>query len=299
MTLRKIGTNFAAMAICSLFSSGLSAQSFSASAITIDIDLVSAGAASNELLIVAAYQAPESAPRIARLRNGTRDARKTLEGKPVPSIILGLVQPGQEANFGIDAVLPETAERFGFSYNDLAARNTMRGEDPEMFKRLVASGVLDPPKTEEEALAVLEKDYARVLQRVSRKEGFSAVDTLLKVALQTELKRLNCYTSSIDGDWGNGSKRSVNRLTDQNKGVKSTGSTAANIELFRTILSQGDAKCKIAAAPVRRKTTTKPRTTTTSTQRATTTQQPARQQPARQQPASSSGGGNVGVGVFR
>lgn len=291
----------AAIALCSFLPTSLAAQSFSAAAITIDVDLdVAADNASEGLLIVAAYEPPSGAPRFGTRQSASTDARRTQDGKPAPSIILGRVMPGQEADFGIETILPETAKEFGFSYNDLEARNKMRSDNPDLFKRLVESGVLDPPATEEEALAVLEKNHARILQRASRKQGFTAVDTLLKVALQTELKRINCYTSSIDGDWGGGSKRSVTRFADQNKNAKTTGGTSANVDLFRAILLQGDAKCKVAAAPVKRKTTTKRSTTRRAT---TTRQQPARQtarQPARQ-PSSNSGGGGVslGTGVFR
>lgn len=271
--------------------SSLSAQQFSASAISIDID-ISTGTDLGEnegLLVIAAYQPPTTAPRFGTRLNAGGNARASVTGKPKPSIILGRVAPGREADFGIEAVLPETAKAFGFAYNDLDARDAMRKEDPELFNRLVKSGSLNPPQTEEAALEILQNDHPRILTRAAKKANFSAVDTLLKVVLQTELKRMNCYRSGVDGDWGGGSRSSAGRYFDALKDAENLSDSAATGGLFQAILLNGDTVCKVA---VLKRATTRARSTGTTT----TTTQPQAAAPPRQTQTQPT---NLGTGVFR
>jgi hypothetical protein len=74
----------------------------------------------------------------------------------------------------IEAVAPPQYE-----WRDSAARATAKADDPEGYASLVAAGAWDPPAGEE------------------------------AVALQTVLAEMNCYRGSIDGQFGNGSRRAL------------------------------------------------------------------------------------------
>jgi len=167
-------------------------------------------------------------------------------GLPDPSIILGLIEAGTEASYGIERLMPSTVEQISFAPDDLEARAALRDSDRDLFVQLVGEGHLDP----------------------------SAGD--LNRQLQIELQRMNCYRSGIDGAWGPGSRRSVGAYFDELASVNWSDQEPSN-ELYRAILINGDVECEVpvAAAPAA------PRQTTT-----TTTRQPARQtQTQRQQPA--------------
>lgn len=135
---------------------------------------------------------------------------------PKPSIILGLIAPGAEADFGVERLLPATVNQISFSWDDLAARESLRADDPDLFGRLVSEGHIDPDP-----------------------------DQLSRV-LQTELQRMNCYRSGIDGLWGGGSQRSVMEYFDQLASV-SWDDPAPTFELFRALLLNGDVECPTPA----------------------------------------------------
>ena len=188
---------------------------------------------------------------------------------PQPSIILGVIAAGQEEEFGIETLMPATVEQVSFEMDDLAAREAMRAEDPDLFRQLIEEGHMDP-----------EPDQ---LNRV----------------LQVELKRMNCYRSGIDGAWGPGSRRSVASYFDQLASVSWPDQQPTN-ELFRAIIINGDVACPTPVAAPRATTNTR-RTTTTTNSRPANNSRPAAPAPkpaapaAKPKPQISIGGS----GVFR
>ncbi|MEX0308728.1 MAG: hypothetical protein AB3N17_00635 [Tateyamaria sp.] len=197
-------------------------------------------------------------------------AVRQLDTLPQPSIILGRIAPGQEEEFGIERLLPETVAQVIFDLADLDARNALRADNPELFAQLISEGHLDP-----------EADQ-------------------LNRTLQVELQRMNCYRSGIDGAWGPGSRRSVASYFEQLANVSWPDQQPTN-ELFRAILLNGDVACPTPVAAPRPAATnrTTTRTTTTTTTR---TQRPAAAAPApaakpqtQSKPTLSIGGS----GVFR
>lgn len=199
-------------------------------------------------LVLAAFPAVASTPVFGGLQIGaTPAAAQVAVGLPQPSIILGVIAPGQEDAFGLATLLPATVEQVAFSIDDLTARAALRASNPDLFRRLVEEGHMDPDATE--------------LNRV----------------LQTELARMNCYRSGIDGAWGRGSRGSVDEYFAQLASVDWPDPEPSS-ELFRAILLNGDVQCPtpVAAAPV-------PRAATTSTPRTAAT--PAAPRPAAPAPA--------------
>ncbi|CUH75057.1 hypothetical protein TRM7557_00202 [Tritonibacter multivorans] len=225
-------------------------QPFTLEPITFDVD----GTAQEDLVLVAAYEAPAGAPVLVNFGSRSQEAQRTAAGRPAPSIILGRIAPGEEADFGVDALLQDTLDAFIFAYNDVAAREALRSSNPDMFRRLIEGGHIDPP------------------------EGQTAR------ALQTELARMNCYRSSIDGLWGGGSRRSVTSYFDTLGNGSSWSDPAPSNALFRSILINGDVTCRVAAAPAPRSTTrTQSRTgaSSSSSSRSTSSNtQPTQQAPA-------------------
>ncbi|MFL4472318.1 hypothetical protein ACERZ8_21430 [Tateyamaria armeniaca] len=193
-------------------------------------------------------------------------AARAAAGLPQPSIIIGLIAPGQEEEFGLESLLPGTVDAMGFALDDLAAREALRESDPEMFRRLIEEGHLDPGSDE--------------LNRV----------------LQIELSRMNCYRSGIDGAWGPGSRRSVGEYFEQLASVD-WPDQAPTQELFRAIMLNGDVACPtpVAAAPRRTTpTTSRPATTRTQTAPRAAAPAPARTAPAaKPKPKLSIGGSGV------
>lgn len=188
-------------------------------------------------VILAAISIPSDAPVFENYQVGaTPVAARVSAGLPSPSIIVGVIAPGQEEVFGLETLLPATVEQVGFPLDDLTAREEMRESDPDMFRRLVEEGHLDPEP-----------------------------DTLNR-ALQIELARMNCYRSGIDGAWGPGSRRSVGEYYAQLASVDWPDAAPTN-ELLRSIIMNGDVACPtpVAAAP-RRATTQSTTTRTTRTQ---------------------------------
>ena len=242
-------------------------QSFSSEPIAFDVD-DTAGDAGTPLLI-AAYEPPAgTAPQIGAA-GANRAAAVTQAGLPAPSIILGRIEPGREADFGISILLPETVATMRFDFDDLETRVAMRGEDPEMFRKLIEQGHIDPPAER------------------------------LNAALQLELQRMNCYRSTIDGLWGPGSRRSVGGYFDAREDALTWPDQEPSMELFRAIILYPDVECVVQQPTPRATTqTTTPRTTTTRTMTARPAPAPAPSAPATtsNRPRISTGGG---IGVFR
>jgi len=194
-----------------------------------------------ENLVQAAFAAPGTAPVFEDVQSGaTPAAARIAVGLPQPSIIIGLIAPGREEEFGLETLLPGTVDELGFAIDDLAAREALRASNPELFRRLIQEGHLDPASDE--------------LNRV----------------LQIELARMNCYRSGIDGAWGPGSRRSVTAYFAQLASVD-WPDQAPTQQLYRAILLNGDVACPSPVAAPRATTTS----TRSTTQRATTRRQTA------------------------
>lgn len=153
-------------------------------------------------------------------------------GLPAPSILVGFVTEESDLALEPEIIAPAIVDApiagLGLSYDDLDARNEMRTADPDIFASLVESGAFDPPDTE------------------------------LGRAIQTELARMNCYRSTIDGLWGPGSRRSVAGYYEQVGGT--TPSQDPDVRIFRAIITSEDVRCpdpapRAVAQPTRRATT--------------------------------------------
>lgn len=195
-------------------------------------------------------------------------------GLPLPSIIVGYPEEEVEARFDVAADDDGTAVGGAeISAEDVALRRDFAENNRELYLSLVESGAFDPPVQQ------------------------------LAVALQTELKRMNCYTAAIDGDWGRGSRASVGRYYEQAGG--SAPSQDPTLEMWRQVLLKDDVRCPdvVVATPAPRQTTTQsaPRrqtTTQSAPRRATPAPAPAPAAPAAPAPRrtiSNTGG----TGVFR
>lgn len=236
----------------------------------LDIQPISLDVAGDSNLVLAALPVAGGAPVFGSSLNETPGivpvAVRRAAALPQPSIILGLIAPGEEEAFGVERLLPATVQEIAFELDDLAAREDLRARDPDLFRRLIEEGHLDP-----------------------------APDQLNRV-LQTELSRMNCYRSGIDGAWGPGSRRSVAAYFDELQTV-SWPDQDPSAELFRQIILNGDVTCPVPVAVA-------PSAPAPSTNRAaTSTRAPAAAAPAPAQAPQSNrptlSNGLSGVGVFR
>ncbi|MCC5973145.1 MAG: hypothetical protein JJT81_03745 [Rubellimicrobium sp.] len=175
----------------------------------------------------------------------TRPAPGT-NGLPEPSIIVGFPAPPDAPEIGLadPDTEPSAVSGAELDFTDLDARRALRESDEDLFISLVNSGAFDPP------------------------EG------TLALAIQTELRRMNCYTGALDGDFGPGSRRGLNAYYEQ------IGLTAPSqdptLEIYRQLLLRDDVTCPVAVAA--------PATSTGGGQQ-TATQRPAQQQQPAQQAA--------------
>tara|TARA_R110002072_G_scaffold102202_2_gene224904 strand:- start:599 stop:1372 length:774 start_codon:yes stop_codon:yes gene_type:complete len=240
-----------------------SAQAQSLSATAIEIDITEGGPGTEPLLITTYQPQPDVAPRLSVFGTDvTQVALGAQAGLPRPSIILGRVEVGQEAAFGIESLLPATVEQIGFDHTNLEARIALRESNPALFQQLVEQGHVDPPQGQ------------------------------LNEVLQTELARMNCYRSGIDGAWGPGSRRSVGAYFDEISGVD-WSDPEPSMNLFRTIILREDVACPTPVVAAPRATT---RTTTNTTRRTTTKPAAvAKPKPAAKRKIST----GAGIGVFR
>ncbi len=177
--------------------------------------------------------APAPAPAVFRATPGEN-------GLPAPSILVGYITEDGEivndAEILSPAIVDAPVAGAGLGYDDLEARNSMRSSNPELFASLVETGAFDPPDAE------------------------------MAFAIQTELARMNCYKSTIDGLWGPGSRRSVAGYYEQTGG--STPSQDPVASIFRAIIVSEDVRCpdpapRAVAQPARQTTSTPRRNTTT------------------------------------
>ena len=194
-------------------------------------------------------------------------------GLPMPSVIVGLPEVEVEASF--DAAPETTGPIAGaeLSYDNLEARRSLRAENETLFLSLVEGGAFDPPTQE----------LARVLQ--------------------TELSRMGCYRSGIDGIWGNGSRASVQRYYDEIG--EAVPSQDPDVRIFRQIVMRDDVECPapapqpVAQAPQRQSSgSNTARQPTRQTQSAPARQAPA-PAPQQQQPQRRTLSNSSGTGIFR
>jgi len=225
-----------------------------------------------EQLVLAALPAADAAPVVRGAAQqgiaAVPAAVRPSDQLPLPSIILGFIAPEQEEEFGLDRLLPATVEQIAFALDDLEAREALRARDAALFKRLVEEGHLDPE--------------AGQLNRI----------------LQTELLRMRCYRSTIDGQWGRGSRRSVTSYFSQLDNVSWPDQRPTN-DLFRAILINGDVVCATATRQTTRSSTRTTRRSSGSSQ----TSRPAAPAPApapapAKKPAVKIDPG-IGIGIFR
>ena len=148
---------------------------------------------------------------------------------PKPSVIIGLIEAGKESLFDLNRLLPATVEKFKFALDDLAAREFLRNSNPDLFRRLIQEGHLDP------------------------------IENQLSWVLQTELKRMQCYTSRIDGSWGPGSRRAVGAYFAQLSDI-TWPDQSPTIALFRSVLIIGDVDCPLPQIAKRQQRSTKTET---------------------------------------
>lgn len=196
----------------------LQAESFALEPITLDV-AAPQSSDTDDLILVAAYVPDTSSPLLVSYGDTARSALRTSQDQQQPSIILGLIAPGEEDDFGIEGLLQDTIAAHAFDYQDLEAREALRISDPDLFRKLVQGGHVDPPEDR------------------------------LKFALQEELARMNCYRSRIDGDFGRGSRRSVaSYFKTLDNGSSWPDQNPPTNDLFRSIVINGDVTCQVAAA---------------------------------------------------
>lgn len=187
-------------------------------------------------------------------------------GLPEPSIIVGLVAPENDESFGRAEDLGDL-DLNDIAYDNLAARRGLQAQDPALFASLVAAGAMDPPAD------------------------------LMARALQQELARMGCYTTAVDGVWGNGSRAAVGRYFDERADAEPV-TLEPEAPLFRQIILQDDIVCRAPQAATVR--TPAPATARTTPQPTGTRATQAAPQP---QPAPQTGTRRIqsgtALGVFR
>lgn len=187
----------------------------------------------NKLILTSISLKVDEAP-ILRLQNslgaGIKRASLTVSPElPKPSVIIGLIEAGKESLFDLNRLLPATVEKIKFALDDLAAREFLRKSDPDLFRRLIQEGHLDP------------------------------IESQLSWVLQTELKRMQCYTSRVDGSWGPGSRRAVGAYFAQLSDI-TWPDQSPTIALFRSVLIIGDVDCPLPQIAKRQQRSTKTET---------------------------------------
>ena len=106
----------------------------------------------------------------------------------------------------------------------------------------------------------------------------------LAADMQTALKNIGCYTKSIDGDWGSGSRAALQRFNSM-AGTNFTTDVPTQ-EALAAVSSWGGGKCKVVA---KRKTPRKTRKAKTYRKKKTTT--------SSRKTAPSGGGGSISIGI--
>jgi hypothetical protein len=175
-------------------------------------------------------------------------------GLPRPSVIVG-----EAATLAaLETPVPEVPPAQQLDYTDITARSALKTSDRAEYDRLILAGSYDPPPDQ------------------------------LAVAVQTELARMGCYRSGIDGQWGPGSRRALQLYFDTLKAA--TATQEPTLEVFRQLLQKDDVVCPepvVRAAPSAATTTRNTTRTTTQAAPTTTRRQAAAPAPAAPAPATT------------
>ena len=158
-------------------------------------------------------------------------------GLPQPSIILG------EEETLASLVVPDVPAVQQLDYTDIAAREALKASDAGGYADLIQAGAYDPAPDQ------------------------------LAFAVQTELARMNCYTRTIDGDWGNGSRRALQLYFDTLKVAATT--QEPTVEVFRQLLTDDAVACPDVVAPAPAPVAAAPRTPRTQSAPAAAAPAPA------------------------
>jgi len=113
------------------------------------------------------------------------EAQQVAAGLPQPSVIVGRIQTDDPTFVPTldGGVVTGTA----IDTSSFEARKSVRSDDATLYAQLVNSGAFDP----------------------------GSAPGQLETALQIELARMGCYTSTVDGVWGRGSAGAVDRYFQQ------------------------------------------------------------------------------------
>lgn len=114
-------------------------------------------------------------------------------------------------------------------------------------------------------------------------------------AVQEQLKRIGCYSGGIDGDWGNGSRRAMERYYSAKKLEK--GEVEPTEVVWRNLAGEAEGICKPEPVAAQKTATKKATTKKATTKKATTKKSTA---PAKKAP---SGGGSpsckfIGIAII-
>lgn len=155
----------------------------------------------------------------------------TAAGLPRPSVIVGRIQV-ENVSFS-PTVSDETITGTEVETAGFEARQIIRVDDATLYTQLVNSGAFDP----------------------------SFGPRQLETALQIELDRIGCYTSTIDGIWGNNSAAAVERYYQQIG--ETPESLEPSVELFRKIVLRDNVNCPVIRQAARPAPAATPRATPT------------------------------------
>ncbi len=134
---------------------------------------------------------------------------------------------------------------------------------------------LSPDARGVQRLAPLETSAAPRLKGQEQVLGASnqPLPESLPRAVQEELKRIGCYSGGIDGDWGNGSRRAMERFYSAKKLDK--GEVEPTEGVWRSLLAETEGTCKPEPVAAKKTTTKKAATKKTTTKKSgTTTKKP-------------------------
>ncbi|AGT11477.1 hypothetical protein [Paracoccus aminophilus] len=152
---------------------------------------------------------PEAVPAVlAAPQIGTtadRSIQPQARGLPAPAIIVGETPAAPDV-----ASAPDAPARgpLGVPY---AERASLRAADGARYRTLLDAGAFDPEPAQ------------------------------MAAAIQTELRRMGCYSTTVDGVWGRGSVQAVDRYFAAARGT--SPGAAADAALYRAILAGPDLTC--------------------------------------------------------
>ncbi|MDO5631864.1 MAG: hypothetical protein Q4G22_08505 [Paracoccus sp. (in: a-proteobacteria)] len=224
-------------------------------------------------LPVASLPAPAPVVLSAAALAQDRMARPTAPGLPEPSVIVGDPAPDMPDTASAVTVVEGQAIPTGFD-----ERERLRLTDASLFASLLQAGAFDPAPAEQVS------------------------------AIQAELARMGCYTGTVDGQWGAGSRAAAQRYFAQAGTAAPT--LAPETALFRALAARPDLRCPAptpqpVAQPAPRVTPAPAAPRPTAPAAATSApRQPVARQPAPPPPAATPAPRRIdpnaiGSGVFR